>query len=52
MPDLAAVLDQATISGGFLLVLAVVVPVVGILLAFATGGRRTERIALVTRSVS
>ena len=48
MPDPAPVLDQVTISGGFLLVLAVVVPVVGILLAFATGGRQTERIALVT----
>src|SRR5215475_8924794 len=48
MPDPAPALDQVTISGGFLLVLAVVVPVVGILLAFATGGRQTERIALVT----
>src|SRR5262245_35357837 len=48
MPDPAPALDQVTISGGFLLVLAVVVPVIGILLAFATGGRQTERIALVT----
>jgi formate hydrogenlyase subunit 3/multisubunit Na+/H+ antiporter MnhD subunit len=44
----APVLDQATTSGGFLLVLSVVVPVVGILLAFVAGGRRAERIALAT----
>src|SRR5262245_51902497 len=48
MPYPAPVLDQVTTSGGFLLVLSVVVPVVGILLAFATGGRRAERIALAT----
>src|SRR5688572_11021 len=39
-------LDAAT-AGGFLLVLSVVVPVVGVLLAFATGGRQVERIALM-----
>jgi multicomponent Na+:H+ antiporter subunit D len=48
MPYPAPGLDQATTSGGFLLVLSVVVPVVGILLAFAAGGRRAERIALAT----
>jgi multicomponent Na+:H+ antiporter subunit D len=48
MPYPAPVLDQATTNGGFLLVLSVVVPVVGILLAFAAGGRRAERIALAT----
>src|SRR5262245_34009934 len=48
MPYPAPVLDQATTNGGFLLVLAVVVPVVGVLLAFATGGRQAERISLAT----
>ena len=38
-------LDAAT-PGGFLLVLSVVVPVAGVLLAFAAGGRQVERIAL------
>ena len=35
-------------AGGFLLVLSLVVPVAGMLLAFAAGGRQVERIALAT----
>jgi formate hydrogenlyase subunit 3/multisubunit Na+/H+ antiporter MnhD subunit len=45
MPHLAPVLDAVT-PGAFLLVLAIVVPVAGVLLAFAAGGRQVERIAL------
>jgi len=45
MPPLSPVLDAAT-TGGFLLVLAIVVPVAGALLAFAVGGRQVERIAM------
>ena len=37
-----------TTTGAFLLVLALVVPVVGVLLAFVAGGRHVERIALAT----
>ena len=37
-----------TTTGGFLLVLALVVPVAGVLLAFVAGGRHAERIALAT----
>jgi formate hydrogenlyase subunit 3/multisubunit Na+/H+ antiporter MnhD subunit len=37
--------DAATTTGGSLLVLAIVVPVAGILLAFIVGGRYVERIA-------
>ncbi len=33
---------------GFLLVLSLIVPIAGVLLAFAAGGRQVERIALVT----
>jgi multicomponent Na+:H+ antiporter subunit D len=47
MPHPAPALD-ATTTGGFLLVLSVVVPVAGALLAFAAGGRQLERIALAT----
>jgi formate hydrogenlyase subunit 3/multisubunit Na+/H+ antiporter MnhD subunit len=46
----AAVLD-ATTQGGFLLVLSIVVPVTGVLLAFAAGGRQVEWIALATMPV-
>jgi multicomponent Na+:H+ antiporter subunit D len=46
MSPQVTVLD-ATTPGGFLLVLSVVVPVAGVLLAFATGGRQVERIALM-----
>ena len=35
-------------AGGFLLVLSLVVPVAGVLLAFVAGGRHVERIALAT----
>jgi formate hydrogenlyase subunit 3/multisubunit Na+/H+ antiporter MnhD subunit len=42
--------DAATV-GGALLVLAIVVPVVGVLVAFIAGGRWVERIALATMPV-
>jgi multicomponent Na+:H+ antiporter subunit D len=47
IPYSLSVLDAAT-TGGFLLVLAIVVPVANLLLAFAAGGRWVERIALGT----
>ena len=40
--------DAVTTTGAFLLVLALVVPVVGVLLAFVAGGRHAERVALAT----
>src|SRR5262249_28590945 len=46
MPDPAPVLDMGTTAGGFLLVLSLIMPVAGVLLAFAAGGRHAERIAL------
>jgi len=45
MQDPASVAD-ATTAGGFLLVLAIVVPLAAALLAFAAGGRNVERISL------
>jgi formate hydrogenlyase subunit 3/multisubunit Na+/H+ antiporter MnhD subunit len=39
---------MTTTSGGLLLVLAVLVPFVGALVAFALGGRNAQRVALVT----
>jgi multicomponent Na+:H+ antiporter subunit D len=47
MADSATVLLGVTTTGGFLLVLSLVVPVAGVLLAFAAGGRHVERIAPV-----
>jgi formate hydrogenlyase subunit 3/multisubunit Na+/H+ antiporter MnhD subunit len=47
MPHAGALPDAAT-SGGFLLVLAIVVPLAAVLLALAAGGRHVERIALCT----
>jgi multicomponent Na+:H+ antiporter subunit D len=41
----ATALDAVTTPGAFLLVLSIVIPVAGILLAFAVGGRHIERIA-------
>ena len=41
------VLTDATSVGGFLLVLAIVVPVIGILLSFVFGGRYAGRIVLI-----
>lgn len=41
----------ATTPGGFLLVLALVTPLIGSLLAFVSGGRHAERIALATAPV-
>ena len=46
IPDQAAFLDTGT-AGGFLLVLAVMLPVAGLTLAFTLGGRHAERIAVV-----
>ena len=37
---------ETTTSGGYLLVLAVLLPVAGIILSFTTGGRNAERISL------
>src|SRR5262249_17468389 len=48
MLDPTRALDTVATSGGWLLVLALVLPVVGMLLAFAAGGRRAERIVLAT----
>jgi formate hydrogenlyase subunit 3/multisubunit Na+/H+ antiporter MnhD subunit len=47
MPDPAPAL-LATSTGGFLLVLSLAVPMAGVLLAFVTGGRHVERVALAT----
>jgi formate hydrogenlyase subunit 3/multisubunit Na+/H+ antiporter MnhD subunit len=43
----AAVLSDVTTTGGFLLVLAIMLPVAGILLSLALGGRYVERVAAV-----
>ena len=43
---LAMALALATTAGGYLLVLAVIVPVIGMLLSLVIGGRHAERIAL------
>ena len=43
MPN--AVLSQAATAGGYLLVLAIALPALGILLAVALGGRHVERVA-------
>jgi len=40
-------LSDATTSGGILLVLAIVLPVAGVLLSLVAGGRQVERIALI-----
>jgi formate hydrogenlyase subunit 3/multisubunit Na+/H+ antiporter MnhD subunit len=48
MPDPALVLNAATTRGGVLLVLALVVPVASVLIAFVAGGRHVERVALAT----
>ena len=47
MADSATVLLGVTTTGGALLVLSLVVPVAGVLLAFAAGGRHVEWIAPV-----
>ena len=43
----ALAFPDATTPDGYLLVLAVIVPVVGILLSLALGGRYVERIAMI-----
>jgi len=48
MPHPMPALDQVATTGGFLLVLSLVAPVVGVLLAFVAGGRYVERIAFAT----
>jgi multicomponent Na+:H+ antiporter subunit D len=48
MLDPAPALDAVATSGGWLLVLAIVLPVAGVLMAFAAGGRHAERIVLAT----
>ena len=48
MPPPVPLLDSMTTPGGALLVLAIALPVVGALLAFAVGGRSLERIAGAT----
>jgi len=50
MPHPTAVVEAVT-SGGSLLVLSIVVPLSGALLAFAAGGRHLERVALATLPV-
>ena len=44
---LAMALALATTAGGYLLVLAIILPVAGMLLSLVLGGRHAERIALV-----
>jgi len=48
MPHSAPGLDAVTTMGGFLLVLSLVVPVAGVLVAFVAGGRHVERVAFAT----
>src|SRR6516162_10542356 len=48
MPYPVPALDEVTSNGGFLLVLSLVLPVAGIMLAFAGGGRHVQRIAFAT----
>ena len=40
-------MPNSATAGGFLLVLAIVLPVAGVLLSVALGGRQAERIALI-----
>lgn len=44
----ATALNTATTTGGFLLVLSIMVPTAGVLLAFVVGGRHIKRIAFAT----
>ena len=48
MPYPVPALDEVTTAGGFLLVLSLVLPVAGIMLAFAAGGRHVQRIVFAT----
>ena len=48
MPHPVPSLDEVTTTVGFLLVLSLVLPVAGILAAFAAGGRHVRRIAFAT----
>src|SRR5271167_4954271 len=40
-------MPNSAMAGGFLLVLAIILPVVGVLLSLALGGRHAERVALI-----
>src|SRR5262245_50945896 len=51
MQDPAPVLDALTTTGGSLLVLSLVMPAAGVLLAFVAGGRCVERVAFATMPV-
>src|SRR5271165_4196105 len=44
-------MPNSTTAGGFLLVLAIVLPAVGVLLSVALGGRHAERVALILMPV-
>ncbi|HEY2750820.1 complex I subunit 5 family protein [Phenylobacterium sp.] len=48
MPFAAVNLDGVTTMSGFLLVLSIMTPVVGALVAFAAGGRNVRRVAFAT----
>lgn len=43
----AAALSQVTTDGGYLMVLSIALPVLGILFAFTLGGRQVERLAVL-----
>jgi multicomponent Na+:H+ antiporter subunit D len=51
MPYSVPLLDATTTTGGFLLVLSLAVPVAGVLLAFAAGGRHVERVAFAVMPI-
>src|SRR5215472_3297186 len=51
MGPAAPALDSGTTAAGFLLVLSLVVPMVGVLVAFAVGGRHVERVAFAIMPV-
>ena len=48
MNALPITLPEATTAGGFLLVLALVVPLLGVLAALVLGGRNARRVAFLT----
>jgi formate hydrogenlyase subunit 3/multisubunit Na+/H+ antiporter MnhD subunit len=51
MPHSALLLDAGTTIGGHLLVLSLVVPLAGALMAFVVGGRHVERIAFAVMAL-
>jgi multicomponent Na+:H+ antiporter subunit D len=48
MSSLSIAIPEATTAGGFLLVLALVLPLVGVLAALTMGGRNARRVAFLT----